>query len=194
MQIPGTTDGRHTRGDATWNCLILMCACTLGMSGCFTRRTPAKPMIGHTVLQHPVMPMAVDAALEWAPGMPFEEVVAPPQLAAAHSVPPRPRVALARESAPAPADKAGEPTIAPELTAEESEAAKTETQRNLDMVEKNLAIAWGRKLNTGQQDLASKIRGFTDGAREAMRGSDWVRAKNLSKKAVVLSEQLAASL
>jgi len=72
-------------------------------------------------------------------------------------------------------------------------AAKAETQHNLDLVERNLTLAQGKKLNPAQQDLASKVRGFADNAREAMRTGDWVRAKNLSKKAEVLSEQLAGS-
>jgi hypothetical protein len=49
-------------------------------------------------------------------------------------------------------------------------------------------------LNATQQDLVSKVRGFADNAREAMRSGEWVRAKNLSSKAEVLSEQLATSL
>jgi exosome complex RNA-binding protein Csl4 len=61
-------------------------------------------------------------------------------------------------------------------------------------VEKHLTLALGRTLNAAQQDLISKVRGFTENAREAMRSGDWVRAKNLSKKAEVLSDQLAASL
>jgi len=61
------------------------------------------------------------------------------------------------------------------------------------LVERNLTLAQGKKLNPTQQDLASKVRGFADNAREAMRTGDWVRAKNLSKKAEVLSEQLAES-
>ena len=74
------------------------------------------------------------------------------------------------------------------------EAAKTDSERSLDAAEKNLAMASGRNLNPIQQDLASKVRGFSDNAREAMKSGDWLRAKNLSKKAEVLSAQLASSL
>jgi iron uptake system EfeUOB component EfeO/EfeM len=87
-----------------------------------------------------------------------------------------------------------EPTIAPGLTTEELKTAKAETQQNLDMVEKNLTLAWGKTLNATQQDLVSKVRGFVENAREAVRSGDWERAKNLSKKAKVLSGQLAAGL
>jgi hypothetical protein len=183
-----------TQRNGTRDWLALVCVCALGMCGCFTRQTRAKPMIGHATFPHPVMPAVVQAALASAPDMPFEEVVPPPQLVTVRSLPARPHVAPPRDSGNAPVEKTEEPTIAPGLTTEESEGAKAETQRNLDLAEKNLTVASGRKLNSGQQDLVSKIRGFTDNAREAMRSSDWVRAKNLSKKAVVLSEQLAASL
>lgn len=87
-----------------------------------------------------------------------------------------------------------EPTIVPEVPTAELAAAKAETQQNLDLVERNLALAQGKKLNPTQQELASKVRGFADNAREAMRTGDWVQAKNLSKKAEVLAEQLAESL
>jgi hypothetical protein len=53
--------------------------------------------------------------------------------------------------------------------------------------------AQGKRLNAMQTDLVSKVRGFADNAREAMKSGDWVRAKNFSSKAEVLSEQLAAS-
>jgi len=86
------------------------------------------------------------------------------------------------------------PTIAPEITSEEMRAAKEETQHSLDLAEKNLLMAQGRQLNAMQLDLVSKVRGFADNAREAMRSGDWVKAKNFSNKAQVLSEQLASSL
>jgi hypothetical protein len=111
-------------------------------------------------------------------------------------MPARPHVipAPASESELAPAEKPAEPIIAPELTTQELAAARTATLQNLDLVEKNLTLALGRTLNSTQQDLVSKVRGFTENAREAMRSGDWVRARNFSKKAEVLSEQLAASL
>jgi hypothetical protein len=73
-------------------------------------------------------------------------------------------------------------------------AARAETEHNLELAEKNLAPAGGRQLNATQQDVISKVRSFAESAREAMKSGDWERARNLSKKAEVLSEQLAASL
>jgi hypothetical protein len=82
----------------------------------------------------------------------------------------------------------------PELSSAELDAAQAETQQNLDTMTKNLTAASGRSLNASQQDLMSKVRGFAESAREAMRSGDWLRAKNLSKKAEVLSEELVDSL
>jgi hypothetical protein len=49
-------------------------------------------------------------------------------------------------------------------------------------------------LNPTQSDLVSKIQGFLKDAREAAQAGDWSRARSLAKKALVLSEELAASL
>jgi hypothetical protein len=173
--------------------VLLLCACVVWTSGCFTRRTPAKPYINVIGFAHPVIPPAtVEAALEPPPDIPIEGPAAPPQLVTGRSAPTRPRVA------PAPAatatEKTARPTIAPEVTTEEMTAARAETEHNLGLAEKNLALVGGKQLNATQQDVISKVRSFADNAREAMRSSDWERAKSLSKKAEVLSEQLAASL
>lgn len=73
-------------------------------------------------------------------------------------------------------------------------AAKAETQHSLEIAEWNLAQTQGKKLNTAQEDVASKIRGFMETSRDAMKDSDWQRAKNLAKKAEVLSHELVANL
>jgi hypothetical protein len=64
----------------------------------------------------------------------------------------------------------------------------------LNVAEHNLAAASGKPLNATQADLASKVRSFISDAREAGRSGDWTRARDLAKKAQVLSEELAASL
>jgi hypothetical protein len=82
----------------------------------------------------------------------------------------------------------------PELTAEEAKAAKQQTGQSLGIAERNLEATRGRNLNAAQTDLASKVRSFVSEARDAARVSDWVRARDLAKKAQVLSEELAKSL
>ena len=114
------------------------------------------------------------------------------------SGPPRPKVIPAPAPAPnastADAEKAPEaPTIAAQLSKEEFAAAQQETNQSLDIAEKNLASARNKRLNAAQSDLVSKIKGFLKDAREAAQAGDWARARNLAKKAQVLSEELVHS-
>lgn len=113
------------------------------------------------------------------------------------SVPPKPHVAPAPAPTPSapPADteKPEAPTIAAQLSKEEFAAAQQETNQSLDIAEKNLASAQNKKLNAAQNDLVSKIKGFLKDAREAAQAGDWARARNLAKKAQVLSEELVRS-
>jgi hypothetical protein len=116
-------------------------------------------------------------------------------LVPARPAPPRPRA-----SAPPAAnsgndtEKLGAPTIAPQLTPQESTVAQQQTNQSLSIAEKNLESARGKNLNAAQSDLVSKIRGFIKDAREAVQIADWSRARSLAKKAQVLSEELAGSL
>ena len=114
------------------------------------------------------------------------------------STPPRPHVA----PSPAPAanapvadtEKPEAPTIAAQLSKEEFAAAQQETTQSLDIAEKNLASTRNKRLNAAQNDLVSKIKGFLKDAREAAQAGDWARARNLAKKAQVLSEELVRSV
>lgn len=115
------------------------------------------------------------------------------------SAPPRPHVAPtpapAASSAPASdAEKPEAPTIAAQLSKEESAAAMQETNQSLDIAEKNLASTDNKRLNPAQRDLVSKIKSFLKDAREAAQAGDWARARNLAKKAQVLSEELVRSV
>jgi|SRR5215469_894317 len=114
------------------------------------------------------------------------------------SAPPRPHVnpapAPAANAPPADAEKPEAPTIAAQLPKEELAAAQQETSQSLEIAEKNLASTRNKQLNAAQSDLASKIKGFLKDAREAMKTGDWGRARNLAKKAQVLSEELVRSV
>lgn len=72
--------------------------------------------------------------------------------------------------------------------------AKSETEHSLEIAEWNLSQTHGKKLSSAQEDVASKIRGFMDTAKDAIKNSDWGRAQNLAKKAEVLSHELVANL
>src|SRR5690242_20655858 len=113
------------------------------------------------------------------------------------SVPPKPHVApppAPAASAPTTdAEKPEAPTIAAQLSKEEFAAAQQETNQSLDIAEKNLASRRNKRLNAAQNDLVSKIKGFLKDAREAAQAGDWARARNLAKKAQVLSEELVRS-
>jgi hypothetical protein len=174
--------------------LALVCLCAVWTAGCFTRKPPTKTISYFVPFEHPVVRVVAATELEAPPDISSDIPEAPPELAISRSAPVRPHVTPPSAPEPPPVGKPAEPVIAPELPTQEVNAAMAETQRNLDQMEKNLAVAWGRKLNPSQEDLISKVRGFAESAREAMRNGDWVRAKNLSKKAEVLSEELAASL
>ena len=181
---------KQTETTKIW--LAAVCGCLVWSVGCENRKPQAKPVVNFIAVVHPVIPAEMTPDLGAPPDL-SAEVPEPPELGLSRIQPAKPHVAPAPAPEPA-AERHVEPTIAPEVTTEEMVAAKTETQRDLDAAERNLTMAQGKSLNATQQDLASKIRGFTDNAREAMRAGDWVKAKNFSKKAEVLSEELVASL
>jgi hypothetical protein len=112
------------------------------------------------------------------------------------STPARPRVLSAGSTAGAGAEieKPESSLITPQLSTEETVVAQQQTNRSLRIAEMNLQSARGKRLNAAQLDLVSKIRGFLKDAHEAAQVADWARARSLSKKAQVLSEELATSL
>jgi hypothetical protein len=176
-----------------WSWFTLLCVCVLCIAGCYTRRAPAKPVVNFVAPVRPVLPQMRDIALSLPPDI---EATVPetPEIVEEPVQPAKPHVPVPVAQEPASTQKHVEPTIAPEVPTEEVIAAKVQTEHSLDVAEKGLGMAQGKNLNPTQQDLVSKVRGFADNAREAMRTGDWERAKNLAKKAEVLSEELAASL
>ncbi|GAC1631909.1 MAG: hypothetical protein NVS9B14_04480 [Candidatus Acidiferrum sp.] len=72
--------------------------------------------------------------------------------------------------------------------------AKGQVAESIALAERNVATAHGKKLSPAQTDVLSKIAGFLAEAREASGEGDWARARNLAKKAQILSEDLVASL
>lgn len=174
--------------------LLPMCLSVLLCSGCLVKKRPAAHF-ENLVLAHPVIPSpAAEGALSTAPDLGIEPAPMPVRLVVPRNSPARPKVAASPATEPAAAGKPSEPTIVPELSTGELEAAKADAQVSLDAAERNLAATRGKALNEAQADLASKIRGFMDAAREAMRNGDWQRATNLAKKAEVLSRELAGGL
>jgi len=173
--------------------LLALCLCVAWCGGCFTKRPPTVHMTD-IVLAHPVVPSGLGGeSLQQAPDIEGESAEMPPELAAPRSGPARPHVAAAPPAEPPPVEKPAEPIILPDLTSEQLHAAKSETQQSLDTAESKLAQTQGKQLNATQEDVASKVRGFMESAREAMKNGDWVRAKNQAKKAEVLAQQLTGN-
>ncbi|MGA3176834.1 MAG: hypothetical protein ABSE19_05760 [Candidatus Acidiferrum sp.] len=174
--------------------LLPVCLSVMVCSGCLVKKRPAAHFVT-IVLAHPVIPSpTAEAALSETPDLGIEPAPIPTRLGTPRNPPARPKMAASPAPEPTAAGKPSEPTIVPELSTGELAAAKVDAQASLEVAERNLAAARGQALNAAQADLASKIRGFMDAAREAIRNSDWQRATNMAKKAEVLSRELAEGL
>jgi hypothetical protein len=169
--------------------LLLACAFSLVCGGCVTKKRPAFP-VNRLAMSRPIVPQSLEVSLMDPPDIPLElELV--PRLVVPHTSPPRPRVAATPAPGPVAAEKPREPIIAPELSDEQLSAAKSDTQQSLIVAERNLGLVQGKTLDAARQDLVSKVRGFVDSAREAMKENDWQRARTQAKKAEVLSKEFA---
>ncbi len=130
---------------------------------------------------------------ETKPEPPPEKPATPPP-AVLTVPPPKPQPVKPKPAAADPAPKPTPPQITPRLSQEEEAAAQQHTYEDIGIAEKNLQVAYGKQLNTAQQDLVEKIRAFLGQSREAVRATDWVRARNLAQKARILSIELVNSL
>ncbi|HEV2299587.1 MAG TPA: hypothetical protein VGR72_13860 [Candidatus Acidoferrales bacterium] len=86
------------------------------------------------------------------------------------------------------------PQISQQLSPGDEAELQKQTNQYIGDAEKNLHRADGRDLNANQRDMVEKINGFLNQVHEAMKTSDWTRARNLSQKAFLLSVELANSL
>lgn len=148
------------------------------------------------MLVRPVAPPRNPSVEETAyiPDLDIEMPAAPAPLPTAKIGPARPHVpAPAVNHEAAPEELPETPQIVPQLSARESNALRAETEESLRDAERNVAAALRKRLNPTQSDLASKVKGFIADAREASRAGDWLRARDLAKKAQVLSQELANS-
>jgi hypothetical protein len=173
--------------------LLSVCIGVMCCAGCVTQKPPsthyAPLAFTHPILPPPIPATSVgpapDIALDFDP---------PPKLVVPRNSPPRPRVVQTAPAEPIVAEKPADPVIVPDLSTEQMNTAKSETEHSLEIAEWNLSQTRGKKLSSAQEDVASKIRGFMDTAKDAIKNSDWGRAKNLAKKAEVLSHELVANL
>ncbi len=167
------------------------------MSGCAARKQPTIPW-STAVLVRPIVPQhpAPTGNLE-DPVPDLQLELPPPPAPLPTRTPPAPVRARSVAPAPSPSPAGGKPDtpqIIPGLSSQESAALRQQTDQSLSSAERNLAATAGKSLNATQSDLASKVRSFISDAREAGRAGDWARARELAKKAQVLSEELVGSL
>ena len=108
--------------------------------------------------------------------------------------PARPRVAVQPTQEPAGTSKTETPLLAPQLSEQEVAAAQQQMNESIAVAQRNLSSAKSHQLSATQTDLASKVNSFLEESKAAVKDGDWTRAKNLAKKAQVLSEELAQSL
>jgi len=119
---------------------------------------------------------------------------APPTILSLPRQPARPRVQQSQPAESGEAQRPSAPSLAPQLSAQEIASAQLQLNDSSVIAQKNLETAKGHRLSAAQADLASKVTSFLQESKDAAREGDWTRARNLAKKAQVLSEELAASL
>lgn len=169
-----------------------------GTSGCVKRRVQAAPPV--------IVPVPTEAPAPATP-QPETKPSTPPE-----SSPPAPALVVPPSKTPParrgprteppanlqpelPPPAAAPPQISPRLSAQEQAEAERRTSDDISLAERNLLLTPdGKQLSVAQRDLVEKIRGFLAQAREAIRASDWVRARTLAQKARVLSIELVNSL
>lgn len=86
------------------------------------------------------------------------------------------------------------PLISPQISASDQSQLQQQADQYVATAQQNLHRADGRNLNDTQKDMVDKIRGFLDQAQQARQTSDWDRAKDLSRKAYLLSLDLLKTL
>jgi hypothetical protein len=188
------------RGDGAAALRALLCA-SMVFSGCAERKRPSSPWATASVVRpHLSAPKSDGASAddETAREDPPElrlDLTPPTTLfpPSSQARPARPRVAAASPAA-AEASKPETPFVVPQLSVEESSTAQQEANASLSAAEKSVGATRGKSLNAAQADMASKISGFIADARSAAANGDWPSARNLARKAQLLSEELAKSL
>jgi hypothetical protein len=164
--------------------------------GCAEKRARAYPW-ATAITARPNAPVPAAAYTppqidESAPDLPWD--FAPPPSLAVSRQPTRPRVAVQPAPEPAGSAKPDPLSLAPQLSQQEIAAAQQEMNDSLGIAQRNLATAKNHRLNATQSDLASKVNSFVDESKAAAKDGDWARARNLARKAQLLSDELASSL
>lgn len=167
---------------------------TVFASGCLRHKVHAAPVV---VPVEPPAPVATSGTTKSPASIPAPSTPGPKNPEPATPPPgltPKPD-ALKRPTTAAPEpERPAAPQISPQISASDQAELTKQTQQYVATSQQNLHRADGRELNPGQRDMVDKIHGFLDQAQDAIRTSDWSRAKNLSQKAYLLSLELVKTL
>lgn len=177
---------------------FLICGAAAMLAGCAERKAHAIPWATAVLVRpNPPVPQNInaDGAEDIAPDFRIEVPSAYRKIFAMRPVPAPGRPPGGQNSTPAEnGTESNSPLLVPELSPHETAVAKVQTSQSVAVAERNLAAARKKNLTPMQLDAVSKINGFLTEAREASHEGDWARARNLAKKAQILSEDLVAAL
>ena len=172
----------------------IACIAVTFLAGCAERKVHAFPWKTAAAIRPNLPPTRTNGLAEAADIAPDFRVEPPANNArvfGTRPTPARPRVASSVQ--PENGNGAKTQLLVPELSPQEAAAAKQQFTDSAATIERNLVSARGRKLTPVQTDMVSKVNGFMAEAREASQEGDWARARNLARKAQILSEELIAS-
>jgi len=176
---------------------VFLVAVTVLLPGCVEKQVRVRPWAAAIAIR-PNLPAPPpdtepDSLAAAAPDLSLELPSLPSPLSL-NKQPVRPRVPAQLAPEAAESRKPAAPSLEPELSPQEIAAAQQQLNESTAVAQKNLDAAKGHSLNPTQADLTSKVSAFLQESKQAVREGDWTRAKNLAKKAEVLSQELAASL
>jgi len=176
---------------------FLVCGAIGVLGGCAEKKAHAFPW-ATAVLIKPNPPATHDpsavAAGDIAPDFRIEPPSNLGKILAARPGPVAPRSRTQNSAAGENANGSKSSLLVPQLSSQEATLAKEQFSQDVAVAERNLAATRGRKLTPTQRDTITKINAFLTEAHEAAGEGDWARARNLAKKAQILSEDLAGSL
>lgn len=197
---------RRNFKDIRFVAVLLALGASMAAAGCSETKVQAAAPVNTAPLPAAERPMTIAPDTDAQP--PISATVSPPPLpteapqpSAAELPPTNPLPPPRRPSPGQPNAEAAEPVsrppalqISPQLSAGDQATYERSTNDDLAAAERSLQQTNGRQLNAAQQDLAGKIRSFSQEARDAGKGGDWTRAQNLAQKARSLSVELINSL
>jgi hypothetical protein len=174
--------------------VAFFCIAITMASGCAERKVRVVPWATAVLVRPnpPVVRVDSTAAADMSPDFRIEPPANNGKLFSSRPVPLRPRASAPVQ--PETVDAAKATGLVPELSAQETAVAKQQVAESIAIAQRNLATALGRKLSPAQSDIVSKISSFLAEAHEASGDGDWARARNLAKKAQILSDDLVSSL